>query len=31
VLAQIRSTLNRRRYISNLIQEVDRQLTARNA
>jgi len=31
VLAEIRSTLNRRRYISNLIQEVDRQLTARNA
>ncbi len=31
VLAAIRSTLNRRRYISNLIQEVDRQLAARNA
>jgi len=31
VLAEIRSTLNRRRYISNLIQEVDKQLTARNA
>jgi molecular chaperone HscB len=31
VLAEIRSTLNRRRYISNLVQEVDKQLTARNA
>lgn len=31
ILAEIRSTLNRRRYISNLVQEVDRQLTARNA
>lgn len=31
VLAAIRSTLNRRRYISNLVQEVDKQLTARNA
>jgi molecular chaperone HscB len=31
VLAQIRSLLNRRRYISNLVQEVDKQLTARNA
>ncbi len=30
-LAAIRSTLNRRRYISNLVQEVDKQLTARNA
>jgi len=31
VLARIRSLLNRRRYISNLVQEVDKQLTARNA
>jgi len=31
ILAEIRSMLNRRRYISNLVQEVDRQLTARNA
>lgn len=31
VLALIRSTLNRRRYITNLLQEVDRQLAARNA
>lgn len=31
VLAEIRSLLNRRRYISNLVQEVDKQLTARNA
>ncbi|MCS7041765.1 MAG: Fe-S protein assembly co-chaperone HscB [Bryobacteraceae bacterium] len=31
ILAEIRSTLNRRRYISNLVQEVDRQLAARNA
>ncbi len=30
-LAAIRSMLNRRRYISNLVQEVDKQLTARNA
>jgi molecular chaperone HscB len=30
-LAAIRSMLNRRRYISNLAQEVDKQLTARNA
>lgn len=31
VLAEIRAMLNRRRYISNLVQEVDKQLTARNA
>lgn len=31
ILAEIRSALNRRRYISNLVQEADRQLTARNA
>jgi len=30
-LAAVRSMLNRRRYISNLVQEVDKQLTARNA
>jgi len=31
ILAEIRSALNRRRYISNLVQEVDKQLAARNA
>ena len=31
VLEQIRAVLNRRRYISNLVQEVDKQLVARNA
>ncbi|WP_321470143.1 Fe-S protein assembly co-chaperone HscB [uncultured Paludibaculum sp.] len=31
VLAEIRSTLNRRRYIKNLVNEVDKLLTARNA
>lgn len=30
-LEQIRAVLNRRRYISNLVQEVDKQLAARNA
>jgi len=31
ILAEIRAALNRRRYISNLVQEVDKQLAARNA
>jgi molecular chaperone HscB len=31
ILAEIRAALNRRRYISNLVQDVDKQLTARNA
>jgi len=31
VLAEIRSLLNRRRYIKNLVNEVDKQLTSRNA
>lgn len=31
VLEQIRKTLNRRRYVRNLVSEVDRQLTARGA
>ena len=31
VLASIRSILNRRRYIRNLVNEVDKQLTSRNA
>lgn len=31
VLSEIRSALNRRRYISNLVQEVDRELASRNA